>query len=58
MPDDTPPVVIEDFVNEEFDDRNKNYSIEENEIELHDKAEEISIDTENKYVIHRHMNVH
>ena len=55
-PDDTNPVVMEDFVNEELENRNQNDFIDENETELHDEEEEKSIDTENEDVIHRIMN--
>ena len=32
FPDDTLPVMMEDDLNEEIDDRNQNYLIEENEV--------------------------
>ena len=51
-PDDKYPAVMDYFVNDEHQDRIRNYLIEENYAEVHDEVREISIEVENEDVIH------
>ena len=52
-PDDTYPVVMEDFVNYEHEDSIKKYLIEENDTKVNYEVREISIYTENEYLINK-----
>ena len=52
-PDDTFPVVMEDYVNDEHENSIRNDLVEENDTKENNEVREISIDTENKYVKHR-----
>ena len=51
--DDTPPVTVEDGLNEGKKDINQNNSIELNDTEVHNEVEEISIESEDKGVINK-----
>ena len=53
FPYDISPVFIEDCVNNEHEDSIRNGLVEKNDTKVNDEVREISIDTENKDVIHR-----
>ena len=53
--DDTPPVTVEDGLNEGKKDINQNNSIELNDTEVHNEVEEISIESEDKGVIKKNV---
>ena len=46
---------MEDCVNEEHEDSTINEFLEENDTELYNEVREISIETENEYVLHRYI---
>ena len=50
-PDDTSPVVMKYCVNDKHEDSIRKYLVEKNDTKVTDKVREISIETQNEYVI-------
>ena len=55
FPDDTSPVVMEDYLKDEHEDRIRNDLVEENDTKENNEVRKISTETEKKDLIHRYI---
>ena len=55
LSDEKPPIVMENFVNDEHKNSIRKYFVEKNDTEITDKVRQTSIWIEKEYVLHRDM---